>query len=250
MLIGFSDGSAVASGCVLYHRICNEDESSIDVKFVAAKGKVSPIGGITTPRSELAGAVLLARLAYSVVEAMKGMELCENEYPMKLYTDSMTVLSWVNADATKFKPFVRNKVIEIQTLVESACWNYIPSKKNKPADLISKGCDRKDIGTILKGPEHMYLPEKKWPKPNFIPNKGDIELEYVSHSIASNCDIPYVNPEKFSDWNKLLRVTAYVFRFIQNVKNKNEKVRRNLINPDLDEIALAERYWIKYAQKE
>ena len=49
-LIGFSDGSSVASGCVLYLRWTNEDETEIEVRFVGAKGKVGPIGGNTILR--------------------------------------------------------------------------------------------------------------------------------------------------------------------------------------------------------
>ena len=49
-LIGFADGSSVAHGCVLYIRWFNEDESVVDVKFVASKGKLAPIGGQPHPK--------------------------------------------------------------------------------------------------------------------------------------------------------------------------------------------------------
>ena len=139
-MVGFCDGSSVANGCVLYLRFYNEDESIIDIRFVAAKGKLSPIKGITIPRNELCGALLLARLTSSVLKAFESTELTLSPNDVKLFSDSTTVLSWVKADATKFKPFVKNKIIEIQDLLTHKVWKYIPSSKNTAADLISKGC--------------------------------------------------------------------------------------------------------------
>ena len=59
ILVGFSDGSSVAHGCTLYLRWADESEENVEVKFVGAKGKVNPIKGTTTPRSEMCGAFLL-----------------------------------------------------------------------------------------------------------------------------------------------------------------------------------------------
>ena len=52
-VVGFSDGSSLGFGCVLYLRWSDEHESKIDVKFLCAKGKVGSIGGNTVPRNEL-----------------------------------------------------------------------------------------------------------------------------------------------------------------------------------------------------
>ena len=74
-LIGFSDGSEVAFRCVLYLRWATSDESEVHVKFVAAKGKVGPIGGNTIPRQELCRALMLARLSKSAEEAFTKTKL-------------------------------------------------------------------------------------------------------------------------------------------------------------------------------
>ena len=143
---------------------------------------------------------------------------------MKLYTDSTTVLSWVNADATRFKPFVRNKIKEVQTLVSSKCWKYVPSRKNKAADLISKGCKLGEMEIIIKGPDHLYLPESKWPKWPIEENKLEIVTEYKCLSVVDYAeqDSPLFDPMKYSSWGKLLRITAYVFRFTDNIRNKRK----------------------------
>ena len=70
-IVGFSDGSSVAYSCVLYLRWMNKDGLIVDVKFIGAKAKVAAIKGNTTPRNELCGVVILARLAWSAVEALK-----------------------------------------------------------------------------------------------------------------------------------------------------------------------------------
>ena len=146
-IIGYSDGSNVGYGSVNYIRWKNLEESKIDVKFLCAKAKVAPIKGNTIPRNELCGALNLARLTWSLVEALKKTDKFKNNSvtDTKLFTDSSTVLSWVNSVAIRYKPYVKNKVIQIQNLIPSSNWRYIPSKENKTADLLSRGC--------LKGPD-------------------------------------------------------------------------------------------------
>ena len=78
---------------------------------------------------------------------------------MKLSKD-VNSFKWVNSEAIKYRPYVRNKVIEIQELQPVDVWDYIPSAKNKAADLISKGCNIKDIPIILEGPEILRKPMK------------------------------------------------------------------------------------------
>ena len=54
-----------------------------------------------------------------------------------------------------------------------------------------------------------------------------------------------IDPSRYSNWPRLCRVTAYSFRFINNAKS------RNVSGPLLpDEIASAESYWVKVAQRE
>ena len=108
-LVGFCDASDVANGCVTYLRWCNKNETIVDVKFLAAKGKVAPVKGITTPRNELCGALLLSRLVYSMLRTFKNTELKINEENVKLFNDSTTVLAWLRADATRFKPFYKKQ---------------------------------------------------------------------------------------------------------------------------------------------
>ena len=256
-LIGFCDGSDVANGCVTYLKWYNEDESFIEVKFLAAKGKVAPIRGITTPRNELCGTLMLARLSTCMLNAMKKTELEISENDIKLFCDNTTVLAWLGADPTRFKPFVKNKVVEVQELISYKVWRYIPSSKNTAADLISKGCNHGDLKTIIEGPITLRVPEKEWPKSPVGLNDGDgaftVELKSKEYVMAvANVNQPEViDITRYSSWKKLLRITTYVLRFVKVMKKKKEELidQNKVYSPDVDEMKSSEEFWIKYAQK-
>ena len=71
--------------------------------FWTSKSRVAPLGGITVPRLELLGALLLSRLISSVYEALKGeLELQSSV----CYTDLQVTLFWILGDNKEWKPFV------------------------------------------------------------------------------------------------------------------------------------------------
>ena len=240
-LVGFSDGSEVGYGCVLYIRWKNSDESVVDIKFLGAKAKVASIKGNTIPRNELNGAVILTRLAWSALEAFKRTELgslfVENE--IRLNTDSTAVLAWIQAPAINFKPYVKNKVIEVKTLLPSSVWRYVPSTKNKAADLLSKGCGTTDLDVIIKGPDILKRRTAEWPEP---PTKrkagGDAELlETVNSTAIARVD-PLFNIDKFESWKKVVRITAYVKKFIHIIRRKLKTRSVTLISDEIYEETL------------
>ncbi|GFW10368.1 integrase catalytic domain-containing protein [Trichonephila clavipes] len=57
-----------------------------------------------------------------------------------MWTDSTIALAWIKTEPHKLKPFVSNRVAEIQALSKDYHWKYVSSKDN-PADLISRGCN-------------------------------------------------------------------------------------------------------------
>ena len=50
----------------------------------------------------------------------------------------MNVLWWIPGRSRKFKPFVANRVSEIQSITSPLMWKHVPTKIN-PADLVSRG---------------------------------------------------------------------------------------------------------------
>ena len=62
-----------------------------------------------------------------------------------------------------------------------------------------------------------------------------------------------INMEKFNSFQRLCRVTAYVFRFIGNLKNSIMKKEKELIlDPEvtINELNYSECLWLKFPQKE
>ena len=68
-LHGFSDASDASYAAIIYIRI--ETDVNIKTSLIASKTKVAPISGETTPRLELLGAYLLARLISSTYQALQ-----------------------------------------------------------------------------------------------------------------------------------------------------------------------------------
>ena len=255
ILVGFSDGSSVAHGCTLYLRWADAEEKNVEVKFIGAKGKVNPIKGTTTPRAEMCGAFLLSRLTHSAEKAFKDTELSNKIQEKVLFTDSTTALSWTKSGAVKYKPYVRNKIVEMQELHPIRCWQYVPRGKNTAADLVSKGCGKRGLMEIISGPELLKLPREKW---NFAPmkrNKEEEDLEKLPHVLSAgpasveDDDLP-IDINCYSSWKKLVRVTAYVMKFGSKDRVDAAEEREEIIT-DLSEadISKAETYWVKVAQK-
>jgi hypothetical protein len=107
----FSDASSEAFGAVVYVR--EEIEGTVNVRFVASKAKVAPLKTISIPRLELMGACLGVKLVKKVVEAMN-FDIAA----VTFWTDSMDVLYWVRQRSRLFKPFIANRVGELQELTK------------------------------------------------------------------------------------------------------------------------------------
>ena len=54
------------------------------------------------------------------------------------WTDNSSTLHFIRGSATQWKPFVANRVIEIQSLLDPSVWRYCPGSQN-PADLPTRG---------------------------------------------------------------------------------------------------------------
>ena len=214
---------------------------------------------------------MLARLTSSLLKAFEETELKIAKENMQLFCDSTTVLAWLKSDATRFKPFVKNKVVEIQELTSQKVWRYIPSSKNKSADMISKGCDHNDLKYVLEGPEFMRMATVEWPEASVNASEEDNvfneEVKSKEYGITVTMAEPNViGIEKYSSWKNLLRVTSYVLRFITQLKvkvqakqaNERKQTNKNTVKskvnvqivetPNAEEMKLAEQLWIKHAQ--
>lgn len=244
-LHSFSDASQVAYAAAVYLRSIDEF-SNVLIRLLCAKTKVAPLKPTTIPRLELCGALLSARLSAKAVEALR----CKID-SIYHWTDSTVVLGWLSSNAYDLKPFVANRVSEIQEITNPNSWRHVPGDKN-PADLASRGLNPKLILNATQwweGP--LFLKEDlcNWPQlvsPKNISNlpekKTDskkistiqsIKLNAL-HTITSRFPIGVVSFERYSKFTTLQRSLAYVLRFSYNLRNKNTKITGHLTSNELD----------------
>ncbi len=241
-LHGFSDASESAYAGVAYLRMVDANEV-VHVSLVMSKTKVAPIKRLTIPRLELCGASLLADLLHHLRGAFSLS--CDDVFA---WTDSTIVLSWLSGSPRRFKVFVGNRVSSIITLVPPNRWHHVAGVDN-PADCASRGMLPSELlehKLWWDGPEWLRHPEAQWPTGAElveVPVPSE-EKEISLHvSLPASPVLPIL--EKYSSFTHLTRVTAWVFRFVNNCRNS----ARKLGHISVDEISHAERYWISVAQQ-
>lgn len=86
-----------------------------------------------TSRFELCASLTGAQLARPLER-----ELTLAIQQLTLWSESKTVLTWIQSESCRYKVFVGTRVAEIQELTSPRAWRYVKSKDN-PADDITHG---------------------------------------------------------------------------------------------------------------
>ena len=260
----FVDASQKAYGAVIYERIEYEDQL-MSVRLVAAKTKVAPIQSVSIPRLELMGACLGNKLTQSVTQVFS--------IPMQevvFWSDSTNVLWWIKGHSRVYKPFVANRIGEIQSCTNPSQWRYVPTELN-PADYLTRGLSVPDLierKSCWEGPHYLHDTKDNWPK-NKLPPVSDEAKQEVKRaycelnsqqdrigSLSDGVDTMMVaidksnqawswrlDPECFSDWFRLTRVYSWVTRFVNNCRvNKEHRLSGELT---IEEIKDSEKMLIK-----
>ncbi|XP_076483013.1 uncharacterized protein LOC117165285 [Bombus vancouverensis nearcticus] len=223
-LHGFCDASERAYGACVYLRIITPD-GHVWTRLLTAKSKVAPLKSQTIPRLELSGALLLASLATTVLQALPS-NISRTVY----WTDSTIVLHWINTSPHTLKTFVANRVTEIQQKTHTSDWRHIPTADN-PADLISRGQSPEDFlrPTIWQhGPEWLQQPERYWPTWNPVPLTEISEQKKVTCLAVTPADHSLL--ERFSSWPKLIRTTTRCLRWRQKQDRGRPLTTHDLTN--------------------
>ncbi|XP_054287927.1 uncharacterized protein LOC129003652 [Macrosteles quadrilineatus] len=171
---------------------------------------------MSIPRLELTAALMLVRLAKYVREILD-----IKSAPLWLWTDSRVTLTWIQNHPSKWKDFVCNRVSIIQETEPLARWRYVPGKEN-PADCASRGLSPKalvDHKLWSSGPSWLAEDSVNWPM-----SSDELAEEAVSEQRSQKST--YLSQSKsepdllsrYSDLNKLLRITAWCQRFINRLK--------------------------------
>ncbi|XP_053390683.1 uncharacterized protein LOC128553525 [Mercenaria mercenaria] len=198
-------------------------------------------------------AVLGVRLAHNVINALQ-MKVCDVIFS----SDGMNVLWWIQRESRTFKPFVANRVSEIQDKSVPNQWRHVTSKENS-ADIASRGMTASELVNCelwWKGPEFLMSAPEKWhknDKEERKESKAEMRLSKLQQGDMSTFLVTDINQEvidigNYSSWHKMVRVLAWVLRFISNISCKRDDRRQcELV---AEEIKDAESLLMQKAQRE
>ena len=265
-LHGFGDSSKLAYSCCIY--LLAENRGSILVNLVTSKLRVAPLHEINIPRLELLASVILSRLMNTVQEALSTIYKFEE---IHYWTDSKAVLFWLKGNK-ELKQFVANRKSKALSLSGSTNWHHCPGIDN-PTDIGTRGMLPSELSQSKlwwMGPEWLKGPKENWPTDleDYLTNLSEECLQEVkkcslletseSTSLLNRSKIvpitisDLINCEDYSSLPKLLRVTAYVMRFVNNVKARMSKRKQTLnVTSALSsqEISTAEQLWLLSIQQ-
>ena len=245
----FTDASVTAYAAVAYLR--NETHGEIKSSLLASKTRVSPLKPSTIHRMELMGMVLGVRLAQYIMEVYSQIER-ENVH---FWSDSQVCLHWVKNDPRRWKPFVSNRVVEIQekTVPNTSHWRYCSGKEN-PADLPSRGATPNILkeSLWLHGPEWLGKDESHWPPAFNVESPGeDADKEKRKQPILkNNATVLLTESKRISSFKMAVRVAAWVLRGAKNFKNKAKPSQEGREPLCAEEIVAAEKQWWKEVQRQ
>ncbi|XP_054087075.1 uncharacterized protein LOC128921986 [Zeugodacus cucurbitae] len=202
----FVDASESSYAAVCYLRYSYGD--TINCTMVASKTRVAPLKLVSIPRLELKAALLGARLAKHVIES-HSIHIDKRVF----WSDSRTVLAWLQSDHRRYKQFVAFRVSEILELTDVKEWHWVPTGENV-ADEATKWNGDPDFSNDsrwFKGPPFLYLSHEK----RFMSDEAQCvsteelrpQFTGIHNSTLEQLEV-VPEPSRFSTWNRLLRGTA------------------------------------------
>ncbi|XP_055622592.1 uncharacterized protein LOC129766151 [Toxorhynchites rutilus septentrionalis] len=225
----FVDASETAYACVVYFRL--KTATGVQIALAGAKTKVAPLKALSIPRLELKAAFLGARLMETIQ--------AYHTFPFErrfCWSDANTVLAWIHStDHRRYHNFVAIRVGELLTTTLQSEWRWVPSKMNT-ADIATKwhhGSQLTMANAWFQGPSFLYEPEERWPNKKTNPSTEE-ELRHPHNHLTHF--ITKITFDKFNLWTKLQRVTAYVLRYIDNLRKRKNGENLELSNLTSDEL--------------
>ncbi|GFT08520.1 uncharacterized protein TNCV_5024231 [Trichonephila clavipes] len=182
---------AAYASCVFLR---TEVGGAITCQLVQARSRVASIKPITIPRLELLACTIGSRLI--------------NTTKIDLRLENVPIYCWVQ---------------EIRRLTNPEDWKHIPGILN-PADLPSRGCGVVELIASLwwEGPSWLNKPREEWPLSEACPDRATIDSER-KRTVASTInhepkEMDYLS--EISSFKKIIRVTAWIYRFYHNLRKQ------------------------------
>ncbi|XP_071509981.1 uncharacterized protein [Diadema antillarum] len=257
-LHGASDASEDAMGIGVWLRWSETEQTEVQLSFVAARARLTPLKQTSMPQKELQAILLLSRLMVALKDALR----FTISYS-KMWTDSLTVVRWLRGQSKSFRSFVAYRVGEITSEFDPhQDIAYVPTDQNV-IDVVSRGTTAEGMLEVIKGPTYLKQPPESWPKTpqNIHDDTSDperkkfhvrnaktltLKVNAVAHTTA------IVDPTSFSNWQRLKMVTARVLS-VRDVPKKEwfKKLTQQISRwPSAKLLKEAELYWIRQAQKD
>lgn len=236
----FCDASETAYAAAVY--LLSEEPRT--VRLLAAKTRVAPLKPISIPRLELQAAVLGCRLTHTIKK-----ELDTPTNSTTYWTDSRTVLAWIQSDPRAYKPFVAHRLAEIEDYSKQNEWRWVPTKDNVADDATREApANFNSHHRWFTGPSFLYQPASEWPSPPASEHidLSDEEKRKTSHVLTitrKNDSLPDSN--RFSSYQRFIRATARVLwcidRFRSRVSAQDGILPRHLHNAEIIQLQRAQR---------
>ena len=250
----FADASEIGYGAVSYIRLLNSS-GNYHVAFMGGRSRLAPLKNVTIPRLELSAAVLAVELAHKILDEL---ELTIDE--LIYWTDSTSVLQYINNQSRRFKVYVANRISAIHERSEPNQWKYVRSADN-PADDASRGLKGHEMTTDdrwFKGPPFLWRDRAEWPvQPDCVPelSQDHEELKKEFHvqqaTINESCQLKEFI-ERYSKWYHLKKATAWLLRYKSYIMSKHGRKDVTVKSGSLtvEEIEEGGREVIKYVQRQ
>ena len=227
----FTDASEEAMCIVAYL----QDEATLRLTYVIGKCRVAPMRHMTIPKLELQAGVYGVLLRNQIL----------NEHDVKIdkifrWTDSSTVLKWLQATHKKQEVFVANRAAEILENSSMDQWRHVKGVEN-PAKIRTRGKYIEGLkeSVWLSGPAWLQADEEKWPKPWCQVN--EVEAEQANSTVARENKLDQLLAwRRYSTFNRIRNLFAYRKRF----KTKQRGTLK------ADEIHQAEQILFRFVQTE
>lgn len=186
---------------------------------------------------ELLAATLGARFAQSIC-SRHSLDIERRIF----WSDSKTVLCWLQNDPKGFRQFVAFRVGEILELTKVNEWRWIPTKLNVADEATKWSCspDLNCSSRWFTGPDLLRQNENMWPGKPSLPSirkeTNELRPHMIHIQIVSPCTVNY---EYFGTWRRLYNAQACLMRVAANITAIARKTPPNRGPRTVAEITLA-----------
>ncbi|XP_046142523.1 uncharacterized protein LOC114881403 [Osmia bicornis bicornis] len=241
-LHGFADASVLAMAAVVY-LVVHSPSTGTHTSLICSKTRVTPLKRLTIPRLEHTAALLLPKLMRHI-HASLNMPVSHTF----MWTDSEVTLAWIKTHPSKWKDYVRNRVIQIQEITQYFHWRHVPGSSN-PADCASGGMTTEQLqqhSLWWTGPPWLTQPQNTWPKQTSVDadELGAPEARAVVSLHTANAvkEYSWELIYKYSCVNRLPRITALCLKLVDKLSKRQDASPTHFIAAaDMERATI---YWI------